>query len=46
MSSPIIADDGNILWVEVLHVTKEKELENEIIKQNQKLQHDLEMAKK
>jgi sigma-B regulation protein RsbU (phosphoserine phosphatase) len=48
MSSPIIADDGNIYYVvEVLRdVTKEKELENEIIKQNQKLQHDLEMAKK
>lgn len=48
MSSPIIADDGNIYYaVEVLRdITKEKELESEIVKQNLKLQHDLEMAKK
>jgi len=48
MCSPIIADDGNIYYaVEVLRdITKEKELEREIIKQNLKLQHDLEMAKK
>lgn len=48
MSSPIIADDGSINYaVEVLRdITKEKEMEREIIKQNLKLQHDLEMAKK
>lgn len=48
MSSPIVADDGNVYYaVEVLRdVTKEKEMEREIIKQNLKLQHDLEMAKK
>ncbi|NLX76527.1 MAG: SpoIIE family protein phosphatase [Clostridiaceae bacterium] len=48
MSSPIIADDGSVNYaVEVLRdITKEKELEREIIKKNLKLQHDLEMARK
>jgi sigma-B regulation protein RsbU (phosphoserine phosphatase) len=48
MSSPIIADDGKIHYaVEVLRdITKEKELENRIIKQNMKLQQDLDMARK
>lgn len=48
MSSPIIADDGTIHYaVEVLRdITKEKELENRIIKQNLKLQQDLDMARK
>lgn len=48
MSSPIIADDGNVYYaVEVLRdITKEKEMERELIKQNLKLQHDLDMAKK
>ena len=48
MSSPIIADDGSIHYaVEVLRdITKEKELENRIIKQNLKLQQDLDMARK
>jgi len=48
MCSPIVADDGNIYYaVEVLRdITKEKELERELIKQNMKLQHDLDMAKK
>lgn len=48
MSSPIIADDGTIHYaVEVLRdITKEKELENHIIKQNLKLQQDLDMARK
>jgi|LSQX01.2.fsa_nt_gb sigma-B regulation protein RsbU (phosphoserine phosphatase) len=48
MSSPIIADDGNIHYaVEVLRdITKEKELETRILKQNLKLQQDLEMARK
>ncbi|ANW99779.1 phosphatase [Thermoclostridium stercorarium subsp. thermolacticum DSM 2910] len=48
MSSPIIADDGNVYYaVEVLRdITKEKEMERELIRQNQKLQHDLEMARK
>ena len=48
MSSPIIADDGSIHYaVEVLRdITKEKELENRIVKQNLKLQQDLEMARK
>ena len=47
MSSPIIADDGSVNYaVEVLRdITKEKELEREIIKKNLKLQHDLEMAR-
>jgi sigma-B regulation protein RsbU (phosphoserine phosphatase) len=48
MSSPIIADDGNIHYaVEVLRdVTKEKELENRLLNQNIKLQQDLDMARK
>lgn len=48
MSSPIVADDGNIHYaVEVLRdVTKEKELENRLLNQNIKLQHDLDMARK
>jgi len=48
MSSPIIADDGTIHYaVEVLRdITKEKEMENRIIKQNLKLQQDLDMARK
>jgi sigma-B regulation protein RsbU (phosphoserine phosphatase) len=48
MSSPIVADDGTIHYaVEVLRdITKEKELENRIVKQNLKLQQDLEMARK
>lgn len=48
MSSPIIDDDGNINYaVEVLRdVTKEKELENRILRQNLKLQQDLDMARK
>lgn len=48
MSSPIIADDGNVYYaVEVLRdITKEKEMERELIRQNMKLQHDLDMARK
>ena len=48
MSSPIVADDGNIYYVvEVLRdVTKEKELENRLLNQNLKLQENLDMARK
>lgn len=48
MSSPINTDNGEINYVvEVFRdITKEKELENRILNQNLKLQHDLEMAKK
>lgn len=48
MSSPIVADDGSINYaVEVLRdITKEKELETRILKQNLKLQQDLDMARK
>ena len=48
MSSPIIADDGNIHYaVEVFRdITKEKQLEDRLLSQNLKLQQDLDMARK